>query len=286
MPDFLDVCLEAAHGPAASPARLAGPLPAPRKRAERPGHRGRRRRSGSDSGDFLKAFPDHDFLGEEEAADRKAAGLPPIPPRAIGISLDRRSARRHDELRPSPARLCRFDRPAARRANWSAASFYDPLAKSASSASRGQRSHAEWPADRIQRLPASRSGPGRRQLFAECDPRLDRNHAIRRGPARLPAVRRLGSAALNLCYVAAGRLDAYLATSVQFGMSRPGCLIVEEAGGIVTRHRRRALDLERPELSPPPAGRCRARSCSCSGGEAASPRTQRASVADCPQRLA
>src|SRR5262245_7005859 len=33
-------------------------------------------------GVLLGAFPDHDFLGEEEAAERNAAGLAAIPPRS------------------------------------------------------------------------------------------------------------------------------------------------------------------------------------------------------------
>lgn len=45
------------------------------------------------------------------------------------------------------------------------------------------------------------------------------------------AVRRLGSAALNLCYVASGRLDAYWATSVKIWDVAAGLLILHEAGG-------------------------------------------------------
>ncbi len=48
------------------------------------------------------------------------------------------------------------------------------------------------------------------------------------------ALRRLGSCALNLCYLAAGRLDGYWATSVNAWDVAAGVLIVREAGGIVT----------------------------------------------------
>ena len=48
------------------------------------------------------------------------------------------------------------------------------------------------------------------------------------------SLRRLGSAALNLCYVAAGRLDAYWATSLKSWDVAAGVLMVREAGGIVT----------------------------------------------------
>ncbi|MBA62745.1 MAG: inositol monophosphatase [Planctomycetaceae bacterium] len=48
------------------------------------------------------------------------------------------------------------------------------------------------------------------------------------------ALRRLGSAALNLCYVAQGGLDGYWATSVKIWDIAAGILIVREAGGTIT----------------------------------------------------
>ena len=48
------------------------------------------------------------------------------------------------------------------------------------------------------------------------------------------AVRRSGSAALNLAYVAQGRLDAFWATKIQPWDVAAGVLLVREAGGIVT----------------------------------------------------
>ncbi|MEZ5288854.1 MAG: inositol monophosphatase family protein [Vicinamibacterales bacterium] len=52
--------------------------------------------------------------------------------------------------------------------------------------------------------------------------------------ARARAVRRLGSAAIDLCYVAAGRMDGFWEESLQPWDTRAGALIVEEAGGRVT----------------------------------------------------
>ena len=48
------------------------------------------------------------------------------------------------------------------------------------------------------------------------------------------AVRRLGSAALDLCYVAAGRFDGFYEETLQAWDVAAGALIVEEAGGRVT----------------------------------------------------
>ncbi|HJS28680.1 MAG TPA: inositol monophosphatase family protein [Anaerolineales bacterium] len=63
---------------------------------------------------------------------------------------------------------------------------------------------------------------------------------------RTHAVRRLGSAALDLCYVADGRFDGYWELSLSPWDLAAGALIVEEAGGIVTR-----LDGEADYLRPP-----------------------------------
>jgi myo-inositol-1(or 4)-monophosphatase len=52
------------------------------------------------------------------------------------------------------------------------------------------------------------------------------------GQAR--AVRRLGSAALDLCYVAAGRFDGFWEQSLKPWDVAAGALIVEEAGGRIT----------------------------------------------------
>ncbi len=62
------------------------------------------------------------------------------------------------------------------------------------------------------------------------------------------SVRRLGSAALNLAYLAAGRLDAYWATSVKIWDVAAGLLMVQEAGGTVSRLDGGPLDLANPEF--------------------------------------
>ena len=48
------------------------------------------------------------------------------------------------------------------------------------------------------------------------------------------AVRRLGSAALDLCYTAAGRFDAFYEESLKAWDIAAGALLVQEAGGRVT----------------------------------------------------
>ena len=60
------------------------------------------------------------------------------------------------------------------------------------------------------------------------------------------AVRRLGSAALDLCYVAAGRLDGFWELSLNAWDIAAGMLFVEEAGGVVSKMNGAPLTLEPP----------------------------------------
>jgi myo-inositol-1(or 4)-monophosphatase len=51
---------------------------------------------------------------------------------------------------------------------------------------------------------------------------------------RARAIRRLGSAAIDLCWVAAGRMDGFWEENLQPWDTRAGALLVQEAGGRVT----------------------------------------------------
>ena len=60
------------------------------------------------------------------------------------------------------------------------------------------------------------------------------------------SVRRLGSAALNLCYVACGRTDAYWATMLKKWDVAAGWLIAQEADATIKDFTGKPLDLEKP----------------------------------------
>jgi myo-inositol-1(or 4)-monophosphatase len=53
---------------------------------------------------------------------------------------------------------------------------------------------------------------------------------------RAQAIRRDGSAALNLCYLACGRFDGFWETSLSPWDVAAGTLLVREAGGTVTAY--------------------------------------------------
>jgi myo-inositol-1(or 4)-monophosphatase len=63
------------------------------------------------------------------------------------------------------------------------------------------------------------------------------------------AVRRSGSAALNLAHVAHGRLDAFWATKIQPWDVAAGVLLVREAGGVVTGRDGAEFDLWNPHFA-------------------------------------
>ncbi|MBX3421259.1 MAG: inositol monophosphatase [Pirellulaceae bacterium] len=65
---------------------------------------------------------------------------------------------------------------------------------------------------------------------------------------RCQSLRRLGSAALNLCYLAEGSLDAYWASSVKCWDVAAGYLIAQRAGVIFSHLRGDAFDLWNPLL--------------------------------------
>lgn len=61
---------------------------------------------------------------------------------------------------------------------------------------------------------------------------------------RCQSVRRTGSAALNLCYIAAGRFDVYWSYSTHVWDIAAGVLLVTEAGGVVTSPEGGPLELD------------------------------------------
>ena len=61
-------------------------------------------------------------------------------------------------------------------------------------------------------------------------------------------VRRLGSAAIDLCWVAAGRFDGFYEHKLQAWDSAAGFLMVEEAGGIVTDFKGAPYSVYQPQI--------------------------------------
>ena len=62
-------------------------------------------------------------------------------------------------------------------------------------------------------------------------------------------IRRLGSAALDLCYLACGRIDGYWEPELKPWDTAAGSIIVQEAGGIVTKYNGEKFDPLYPQIA-------------------------------------
>ena len=113
---------------------------------------------------------------------------------------------------------------------------YDPLRQELFTATRGNGAQLDEHKIRVsgqQELERALVGTGfpYRQSDSELDPYLGMLGKVVRNTS---GVRRPGAAALDLCYVAAGRLDAFWETGLAPWDMAAGSLIIREAGGIVS----------------------------------------------------
>lgn len=194
---------------------------------------------------ILGAFPDHDFLGEE---DDPTVGAPSKPrgadgrPRWLVDPLDGTANYVHG-LQGFAVSIA-----VEQQGRILAGVVYDPISGECFTARAGQ---GAWLNGRPLRASDCQE-LDQAMVAASFSPDVTRDSAeIRRFVEVLVAcqsVRRLGSCALNLSYVASGRIDAYWTTSVKTWDVAAGALLVEEAGAIMTDLAGGALNLARPEF--------------------------------------
>jgi myo-inositol-1(or 4)-monophosphatase len=115
------------------------------------------------------------------------------------------------------------------------AMIYDPCRDELFSATRGNGARLNHYRIRVSRLPSLRQGlvatginPAEFRSIRLYSNILEKIHSD------IIGIRIIGSPALSLAYVAAGRLDAYWESDLHPWQSAAGALIVREAGGIVT----------------------------------------------------
>ncbi len=132
----------------------------------------------------------------------------------------------------------------------------DPVAKEMFVATRGNgayRLELGAPSDTASRIRSSQCKQLSESMIACSFPPNVRRDAIevQQFSAVLEqgqSLRRLGSCALNLCYVAAGRLDGYWTQNVFAWDMAAGALIAEEAGATLTSMTGTSLDILRPSF--------------------------------------
>jgi myo-inositol-1(or 4)-monophosphatase len=188
---------------------------------------------------ILGEFPRHGFLAEENAAipsrqeglrwlvdplDGTTNFVHQAPHFAVSVALEQ-----HGEVL--------------------AGTVFDPVSGECFSAGRGLGARlGETPlhvsqVTRLARALVAVSFPP--QVGAD-DPEI---HDFLRMVRRAQAIRRLGSTALNLCFLAAGRFDASWSRRTHGWDIAAGALILTEAGGVFTDLTGGAVDWDRPQFA-------------------------------------
>ncbi len=113
---------------------------------------------------------------------------------------------------------------------------YDPMREELFTASKGEGAQLDGRKIRVSgNKDLDRSLIGTGFPFRQVDAELDSYFAmLGKLVKNTSGVRRPGAAALDLCYVACGRLDAFFETGLQPWDLAAGTLIIREAGGIVS----------------------------------------------------
>jgi myo-inositol-1(or 4)-monophosphatase len=192
---------------------------------------------------LLGAFPEHEFLGEEtDPAGILTSAAGESKYRWIVDPLDGTANYVHGMHGFAVSIALEY------RRNIILGVVYDPVSGEFYHAQAGKGAFLGG-----KRLATSAcSAPDQAMIAVSFPPHVTRDSVeIRRfieGLIACQSVRRLGSAALNLAYLAAGRLDAYWATSVKNWDVAAGVLLVREAGGIVTHIGGGELDLDDPQF--------------------------------------
>ena len=189
----------------------------------------------------------NDFVSEVDHAGRGARSsrssasttrTTPFSPRKAAQRrqrnrLDHRSARWHDELPARVPRVLRSRSPASTRAGWSTRSSTTPCARR-SSPPRAAAAHTSTTAvsasanSAVSKARSIATGFPYRANTRYIDAYLA---MLQRRDGDAAGVRRPGSAALDLAYVAAGRVDAFWEIGLAPWDTAAGTLLIQEAGG-------------------------------------------------------
>jgi myo-inositol-1(or 4)-monophosphatase len=185
-------------------------------------------------------FPDHGFLGEEGDAGKSRPG-PDAPPTWIVDPIDGTTNYVHD----FPLYCISIGLQVA--GELVVGVILDPVRKELFRASKGQ---GAWLND--QRLQVSGVSSLGEALVSTGFPANPKHHELslnwwRYFSARVQSLRRTGSTALNLAYLAAGRFDVYYAFDNHVWDVAAGVVLVREAGGVVTNADGSAYDPYTPD---------------------------------------
>ncbi len=205
-----------------------------------------------------EAFPEHGIYGEEGTRERMdgefrwyvdpldgttnfAHGFPQF---CVSLGLEQLASR---EQRASPERGTDGLKAGA-DGTLVAGVIYDPLRDELFTAERGRGAQLNGKPVRVSRsaeLAEALLGTGFPSRKRHASPNI---HFYQEFTLRSHGVRRAGSAALDLAYVASGRMDAFWEFNLNPWDTAAGILLVEEAGGRVTDFAGRQFQLKSDEI--------------------------------------
>jgi len=181
-------------------------------------------------------FPHHDIVGEEDESRRTRGAeycwfidpldgttnyVHQVPHYAVSVAL-------------------------AHHGQVVAATVFDPISRECYTAASGQGAYLNGQKLRVsgvQQLSRALVAASFPSKVEPTSPEIDQFIAA---ILACQGVRRTGSAALNLCYVAAGRFDGFWAMSTKAWDVAAGILLLQEAGGVVSNLRGEPLALSEP----------------------------------------
>jgi myo-inositol-1(or 4)-monophosphatase len=185
---------------------------------------------------LLDRFPTHRFLGEEDPStiDLKSGYCWVVDP----LDGTTNYVHRIPHFAVSIA-LVKDGQPIV-------ATVYDPINQECFSAEAG--AGASLNGRRIQTSPvvALSDAVVAASFSARVDPDSPEIDQFVRALLACQGVRRTGSAALNMCYVACGRFDAFWALTTKPWDVAAGQLLIHEAGGVVSHYTGLPFDLAMP----------------------------------------
>lgn len=169
-------------------------------------------------------FPNHDFLGEEQSVrqDLSAEFCWYVDP------LDGTTNYVHQV-----PHYC-TSVAVARRGIVVASAVYDPVSQECYTAGRDGGAYCNGRKLQTSDVTEISRALAAASFSAKVDPNSVEIDQFVQALLRCQAVRRTGSAALNMCYVAAGRFDCFWALTTKPWDVAAGSLLIEEAGGVVT----------------------------------------------------
>jgi myo-inositol-1(or 4)-monophosphatase len=198
---------------------------------------------------LLEQFPQHGFLGEERSVESETAAGNEVPEFCwIVDPLDGTVNFLHQLRSFSVSVALAIRDPATGARQVVTGVVLDPILDEYYSASL--RKGAFLNGNRIQvsqctRLPEALTVFSTNTALPATDPQIRRMLNVMATPA---SMRRLGSAALNLCYIACGRVDAYWAANLSCWDIAAGWLIATEAGAKLEDLDGAELDIMRPKF--------------------------------------